>query len=981
MADETAVGQSKCTTSQCLLGTLPVVKACHCGAPRRLLAEVLTDCAIIVGPSAADRQAFVGVAAVYDGRARMCGESSPSTPVRDATEAELRATQERLDLALDGANLGIWDWDVTTGSVNYDRRWAEMLGYQHDEISPTFQTWENLIHPDDLPRALAVVDAHLQGRTEFLEIEHRLRHSDGSWVWVSSRGKVSARDANGRPLRATGTHLNIHRRKLEELARQVAEAELRQRAQEMELLLQSMSSAFVVWRTELDAVGNLENFYFDYFNDAYARVSGLTLEQVRGKSVREVWPETEHSWYEVYAEVARTGATKSFEMYHAPTSGLYACSAYRLPHPEDRICVVFQDVSERKVQLERLRELTSQQQAILSAVPAGVTFVLHRRVQWFNPEFARMFGYELDELSGVPSTILYANEVDYERVGREGYATIEAGSVYSTEIPFKRKDGCQIWCHLTGQAVDVTDPGRGSIWTFNDVTERRMAEAALRESELRFKRLVQYSNDIIVMIDGNAEYLSVSDSAMATLGYEPEELVGSRVTDFVHPDDVGVAAGFLQEIAQNPGVPRRVELRYRHKSDCWVPLEVVGTNLLSESSVRGIVINARDISERHRLTGQLQQAMKMEAIGRLAGGIAHDFNNLLSVISGNLELMAMDLAPDQSTRELLKEAASGVERAAALTRQLLAFSRRQIIEPKFVDLNALVGEVRRLLVRVIGEDIVLDIRLAKDLGTVRVDPGQFEQVLVNLVVNARDAMPSGGNLIVETSNIDLDSEYQRLHPDVTSGRYVLLAVSDTGIGMDVHVKQRLFEPFFTTKPKGRGTGLGLATAFGIVKQAGGSIEVYSELGRGTTFKIYLPRQDAIPDRLVVSSPASRIPTGTETILLVEDDEGVRNLSQKVLRRLGYSVLVANGGAEALKLAAQYHDHIHLLITDVVMPGLNGREVANRLTSIHPEARLLFVSGYTEDIIVHHGVIDGYANFISKPYAVQALALKIREVLA
>jgi CheY-like chemotaxis protein len=320
------------------------------------------------------------------------------------------------------------------------------------------------------------------------------------------------------------------------------------------------------------------------------------------------------------------------------------------------------------------------------------------------------------------------------------------------------------------------------------------------------------------------------------------------------------------------------------------------------------------------------------------------------------------------------------ERAASLTQQLLAFSRKQIIEPKVVDLDHLVAEMHKMLTRLIGEDIALQTITGKSLGSVKVDPGQFQQILMNLVVNARDAMPGGGKIAIETANVDLDEGYCALHPYVKPGRFVMLAVSDTGQGMSEEVKAHIFEPFFTTKSIGRGTGLGLATTYGVVKQAGGSIEVYSEVGMGTTFKIYLPRIEEGTSKSVRDDQPKKLLGGTETVLLVEDENRVRDLAVRILDQLGYRVLQAGNGDTAIALAMEYGERIDLLMTDVVMPGMSGREVANRLTQIHPETRVLFTSGYTDDAIVHHGVLDEGVSFIGKPYTPSALARKVREVL-
>jgi len=367
----------------------------------------------------------------------------------------------------------------------------------------------------------------------------------------------------------------------------------------------------------------------------------------------------------------------------------------------------------------------------------------------------------------------------------------------------------------------------------------------------------------------------------------------------------------------------------------------------------------------------------MEAIGRLAGGVAHDFNNLLTAIAGNVELIRLDISPDDPQVPYLEELSKAAESAASLTRQLLAFSRRQLIEPKLLNLNHLVEHLHKMLVRIIGEDIVLRTELDPQLASVKADPGQFEQVLVNLAVNARDAMPKGGQLVIKTTNIEID---KTLHPDLSPGCYVLLAVTDTGHGMADDVKERLFEPFFTTKPKGRGTGLGLATIFGTVKQAGGSIEVHSEIGRGTSFRIFLPRVEERGEGFAGREGALELAPGHETVLLVEDDVGVREFAVAVLRRLGYRVLAAANGVEALRQVEQHVGPIDLLLTDVVMPGMNGRELAERLTARHSRLKVLLTSGHTDNVIVHHGVLEENLDFIAKPYSVAALATKLRQVL-
>ncbi|MBI2901253.1 MAG: response regulator [Planctomycetes bacterium] len=390
---------------------------------------------------------------------------------------------------------------------------------------------------------------------------------------------------------------------------------------------------------------------------------------------------------------------------------------------------------------------------------------------------------------------------------------------------------------------------------------------------------------------------------------------------------------------------------------------------------------AADRRERRNVEEQLRHLQKLDSIGRLAGGVAHDFNNLLSAIIGFADLTLDGLHKDDPFRSYVEEIRRAGDRAAALTRQLLAFSRKQLVVPKVLDLNSIVGGMDRLLRRVIGEDVDLVTSLAPGLGRVKADPGQIEQVLMNLATNARDAMPKGGRLTIETADVDLDEAYARRHGAVRPGPHVMLAVTDTGCGMDQETQSHLFEPFFTTKGEGHGTGLGLATAYGIVKQSAGNIWVYSEPGRGATFKIYLPRVDAPLDtQAPAGAPSRPLLQGSETILVAEDEPQVRHLTCHVLKMHGYTVLEARHGGEAVAVAEAHRDVIHLLLSDVVMPEMDGRELAERLAVSRPETRVLFLSGYASNAIVHHGVLDAGIAFLQKPFTPAALAGKVREVL-
>ena len=510
--------------------------------------------------------------------------------------------------------------------------------------------------------------------------------------------------------------------------------------------------------------------------------------------------------------------------------------------------------------------------------------------------------------------------------------------------------------------------------------QRRQAEEALRASEERFRALVENSSYGLLLIDREGRITYTTRSSERHFGWKPEEMVGRSVFDFLEADDREAVGVRMVEALRHPGEVVTAEARFHHADGSWRIMEGVAVNRLTNRSVRAIIVNVRDLTERRKLEDQLRQSQKMDAIGQLAGGVAHDFNNLLTAILGYCNLMLDDIPLDNPLRSDLEEIRLAGERAAALTRQLLAFSRRQMLQPQIVDINVIVRQLEKLLRRLISADVELVTALTPALPAIRVDPVSIEQVLMNLVVNARDAMPQGGRLTIETSQADLDDTYAGAHAGVVAGRYVMLAVTDTGEGMDEATRSRIFEPFFTTKEQGRGSGLGLATVYGIVTQSGGHVWVYSEPGHGTVFKIYLPQAEAVKTMPVVEhEQAAARKGGWETVLLVEDEHAVRALAREVLRRHGYVVLEARHGVDALRLAERHRDDIHLMITDVVMPHMGGRELAERLVAARPKMRVLFMSGYTDQSIMHTHLTPGSA-FLQKPFTPESFARKVRSVL-
>jgi PAS domain S-box-containing protein len=509
-----------------------------------------------------------------------------------------------------------------------------------------------------------------------------------------------------------------------------------------------------------------------------------------------------------------------------------------------------------------------------------------------------------------------------------------------------------------------------------------LVERRLRASEGRLAAIVRGALDAHVTMDDRGTIVTWNAQAETIFGWPAHDAIGRQVADVVVPPAQRDAhrhglQHFLKS-GEGPILNRRLELLAMRRDGTEVAVELaVAPIRLGKSWIFSAFI--RDISERNQLEQQLRQAQKMEAVGRLAGGIAHDFNNLLTAIFGYADLLAEDLPPDSPAQADVKEIRTAANRASALTRQLLAFSRQQVLQPVVLNVNDVVRDLENMLQRVLGEDVELEARFAADLGNARADPGQLEQVIINLAVNARDAMPTGGKLTIETANVDLDEHYAQTHRPVVPGRYVMVAVSDTGIGMDAATQARMFEPFFTTKEPGKGTGLGLATAYGIVKQSGGYIWVYSEVGGGATFKIYLPRVDA-PTQAVAAPAELGTVAGTETVLLAEDDPLLLPLARDVLKRLGYTVLEARTPADAVAVAQAHGGVIHLLISDVVMPGESGLQLARRLLEVRPNLRVLYISGYSDEAVVRHGLLDPGTTFLQKPFTPAALARKVRELL-
>ncbi len=515
---------------------------------------------------------------------------------------------------------------------------------------------------------------------------------------------------------------------------------------------------------------------------------------------------------------------------------------------------------------------------------------------------------------------------------------------------------------------------------YQQVQLYRMRQHIFDHQEL-FRLITENAGDMIAVVDVNGKRLYNSPSYERILGYTCEELNRTASLEQVHVDDRPKVIAAAQE-ARKDGIGRGIEYRMRHKDGSWRILESTASVVKNGSgAATKIVIVNRDITERRQLEEQFRQAQKMEAIGRLSGGVAHDFNNLLGVIIGYAEMLQEKFDANHSARASVDEIVKAGKHAASLTRQLLAFSRQQVLELEVLDPNDIVADIEKMLRRLIGEDIKLMTSLDRGLGRVRADRGQLEQVFLNLAVNSRDAMPTGGNLLIETCRFEMDQEYVLRFPyPVKPGPYARLTMTDTGVGMDLATQARIFEPFFTTKEKGRGTGLGLSTVYGVVKQSGGYIEVRSEPGEGASFIIYFPIVQEVPTETKLAVSQGRSTGGNETILLVEDEESLRTLTRNLLELSGYTVLEAQTGYQALEIATNHLETIRLLLTDVVMPGINGRDLAKRLLCEKPKLKIIYMSGYTGSAVGDNNILGKDAIFLQKPFSRENLSQKVREAL-
>ncbi len=1165
-------------------------------------------------------------------------ERQQAEKAREQALETLRESETRWQFALEGAEEGVWDWNVETNKVFFSRQWKAMLGYAEEEVGDDLDEWDRRLHPDDREEAIAQLNRHLEGKCPIYQCEYRFRNKQGEWKWILDRGKVMTWTPDGRPCRVIGTHVDLteHKQAEEELRKSKADLEKAQALARMGNWSWDLQSNRMQWsdqmcrllgvrnedapqdmkqllehfihpddreafqKAALEAVQNLnfdplecrvvrpdgevriarteagELIWDEAGNPAF--LNGITYDITRRRQTEEALRQSEERFQSLFNRVQdgvyRTTPDGRFvefndalirilgydsreelqtldirkDLYFDPEERNDERSArpepievYRLRRKdgsevwvEDHGHYVYdssgnvlfhegilRDITERKQAEEALREVELRIKSISDNLTSGMIYQIiasadgKRQFTYLSDSVQQLYGISPREGMENPALIYdKIHEEDRESLKWKEEESIRTLSVFRAEIRIQDPSGETRWSSLvstprrledgsvsfngiefvitdrkrvenelresrrfladliensgtlisvkdregrfemvnrkweevtgltrqevlgrrdmelypksvaeqfrrndqeameTGEIVEKEEilendrgrsyllsikfPIKGSDNTIRgicgmstEITERKQAEETLRESEEMYRALVKALPDIVIRFDRQGRHLFVSENVEAEFGIPVQEHLGKTYWELGFSEETcRLWDETIQKVFET-GEPNETEYSIR-----WgEKVRFVNWRLVPERDAHGQIATVlsvtRDIThvrqgeeERKKLQEQLAQSQKMESVGRLAGGVAHDFNNMLAAILGHTEMALDRVSSDHPLAADLRGIQNAAQRSADLTRQLLAFARKQTVVLKVLDLNETVTGMLKMLGRLIGEDITLDWLPGAALWAVRMDPSQIDQVLANLCVNARDAITAaGGRITIETGNVAFDETDCLRHADCVPGEYVLLAVSDNGCGMDKETQERLFEPFFTTKGVGQGTGLGLATVYGIVKQNKGMINVYSERGKGTTFKLYWPRHTGRTEpRPQAESQGTPLARGQETILMVEDEPAILAMARAMIERLGYRVIAASTPGEALRLAQEHAGQIHLLMTDVIMPEMNGRELAKRLLSLYPDLKRLFMSGYTANVIAHHGVLDEGVQFLQKPFTLKDLSTKIRQAL-
>jgi PAS domain S-box-containing protein len=873
---------------------------------------------------------------------------------RTMAEEALRGSEARYRVLFERNLAGIVQTSADGRILDCNESFARILGYNSREQAlgnSIQQHWFNLEERNKFAEQVK-----RKGRVR--DVELRLRRTDGQAVWVLENASfIRQSDNQGIAFEATLFDITDRMKAQEDLA---------------------------LFKRSIDA--HYDGAYwtgadnrFIYVNDAACAALGYERKELLGRSILDVNPKASPEGLKRVWEILRSQGFFSTESIHRRKDGsefpVEIVTTYMRFGGREFSCGFARDITTRKHAEEALRDSEERFRTLVENAPVAIGIGRDGLSIYANQKYLEMFGVEsMSELVGRPVAEDWVPECRGMIEGRAKLRALGQPVPSSFEATGLRRDGRSFPAHIEVATVNLPD-GPASLAFITDVSERKSAE----EERSRLLTAIEQAAEGVVITDTDGIIQYVNPAFSAITGYSRNEALGQnpRILKSGEHDSAFYERMWRDLLA---GRVWRGEIVNRRKDGTLYTERMSVTPIHNE---RGVITHfiamKEDITAKIHLEAQFRAAQKMEAVGRLAAGVAHDFNNILTIINGYSEMLATLLPEESLGHEYAQEIKGAGNRATGLTRQLLAFTRQQVLAPRLLDLNALVTNIEKMLRRLIGEDIHLSMARAPDLWTIKADPGQIEQVIMNLAVNARDAMPRGGKLTLETSNVEVDEASAARHPPMVAGRFTMLAVTDTGCGMSAETQSHIFEPFFTTKEVGKGTGLGLATVYGIVKQSGGFIWVYSEVGIGTTFKIYLPPED---EALKVAEAKERTQWsgGTETIMVVEDDPNLRSLVRKFLEGSGYNVVEAHDGQEALLLGRQRHGPIHLLLTDLVMPGMGGRELGDILLELQPELKVLYMSGYTDDTVVRHGELDTSQSFLQKPFTSEALLRKVREIL-
>jgi PAS domain S-box-containing protein len=877
---------------------------------------------------------------------------------RARMEEDLRASEERLRLAQEVAKIGSFERNFQTGESRWTPEMEAIYGLPPGGFPKSIEAFLDLVHGQDRPYVERLLEQ--LNRTGDAEGEWRVLWPDGTVHWITGRWKVF-KDENGRPLRMVGIDFDITERR--QAQNQMADA-----LRYTQKILDTSPVGIITYKASGEAVGA---------NPASAQLVGASIEQLMAQSFRHMESWRRSGLLALAEEALASGAPRYGEARMTSTFGTELWLNARLVpftyEDEPHLLALFEDIAERKRAEEALklfRVLVDQSNDAIQVVDLETM-----RLFDVNERACSSLGYTREELlsMSVHDIDPTVDEFVHVKVNNE----LRKSGFVMLETLQRRKDGSTFPVEISMKYVQLD---RGYVvCAIRDITERKQAEEKLRQSEEKFS-IAFRSSPLAVTISTLAEerYVDANEAFLRIVDRYREQVIGRTATElnvWAHPED---RTKMVQEL-QRTGRGSALEAVFNSLSAGPRDVKVFG-ELVQLEGTPCVVAVTEDVTDAKRMEHRYRLFQKLEATGRLAGGIAHDFNNVLNVILGYCGLLLERFGAADPSRKQVEQIEMAARQATELTRQLLAFSRQQVLQAKALNLNNIISDMSDMLRRLIGEDIEFTASLADSLWPIKADPTQMAQIVMNLVVNARDAMPSGGKVTIETANVKLNGEYIQTHVQVTPGDYVRLVVTDTGVGMDEDTKARIFEPFFTTKELGKGTGLGLATVYGIVKQSGGFIWVYSEPGDGTAFKIYFPRSEAPVVEDVAARASIGDSHGDETILVLEDNGQLRELAVEFLESTGYSVLEAGDSEKALEIARTHEGPIHLLMTDVVLPKMSGRVVAEKLTELHPATKVLFVSGYTDDVIVRHGILNEGVAFLEKPYTRESLTSKIRTML-